>query len=306
MTGVLTVEFHQLEAFVKVAENKSFSKAAASLFLTQPTVSSHIISLEKELNAKLFDRRGKEVELTPAGRILYEKAKLILEEKVRILEEIKHFLGTVEGELKICASSIPAVYILPFLIKKFNELYPGVKLKVHQADSGEVIRMVSDGEVEIGIVGTALTTDELVFESFMTDELVLITPACWGKKRFEKGKSVSIGDIIEERFVLREKTSGTRKVFEKALSDKGIKLEDLNVVAEFGSSEAVKHAVKEGIGISVVSQKAVLDYEKMGFINVYRIEDLDLRRNFYLVYKKCRTLSPNAATFKEFILNLIP
>lgn len=306
MTGVFTVEFHQLEAFVKVAENKSFSKAAASLFLTQPTVSSHIISLEKELNAKLFDRRGKEVELTPAGRILYEKAKLILEEKVRILEEIKHFLGNVEGELKICASSIPAVYILPFFIKKFNELYPGVRLKVHQADSGEVIRMVSDGEVEIGIVGTALTTDELVFESFMTDELVLITPACWEKKRFEKGKSVSIGDIIEERFILREKTSGTRKVFEKALSDKGIKLEDLNVVAEFGSSEAVKHAVKEGMGISVVSQKAVLDYEKMGFINVYRIEDLDLRRNFSLVYKKGRTLSPNAATFKEFILNLIP
>ncbi|ADL08230.1 selenium metabolism-associated LysR family transcriptional regulator [Thermosediminibacter oceani] len=297
------MEFHQLEAFVRVAEYRSFSKAAESLFLTQPTISAHIISLEKELDIKLFDRRGKDIELTPAGRIMYERAKNILAAKELALLELKRFLGTVEGDLEIFASSIPAAYILPSVIKEFNRAYPGVVLRIRQADSGEVIGLVSEGAVELGIVGTVSDAENLQFVPFSSDELVLITPNNWNRA-LRNDNYVSIADFLHEMFVLREKKSGTRKTFETALKNRGFRLEDLNVVAELGSSEAVKQAVKEGIGVSVISRRAVEDYEKMKLLRVYRIRDMEVHRCFYLVFKKGRTLSPNAATFKEFIINL--
>ncbi|TYP58491.1 selenium metabolism-associated LysR family transcriptional regulator [Thermosediminibacter litoriperuensis] len=297
------MEFHQLETFVRVAEYRSFSKAAESLFLTQPTISAHIISLEKELDIKLFDRRGKDIELTPAGRIMYERAKNILAAKEMALMDLKRFLGTVEGDLELYASSIPAAYILPSIIREFNRAYPGVVLKIRQADSGEVIGLVSEGVVELGIAGTVSDSENLEFVPFSSDELVLITPYNWSRA-LGNDNCVNIADFLHERFILREKKSGTRKTFETALKNRGFRLEDINIVAELGSSEAVKQAVKEGVGVSVISKKAVEDYEKMKLLRVYHIKDLDVHRSFYLVFKKGRTLSPNAATFKDFILNL--
>ncbi|HHY05153.1 MAG TPA: LysR family transcriptional regulator [Thermoanaerobacterales bacterium] len=297
------MDFHQLEAFIKVAEYNSFSRAAEALFLTQPTISSHVISLEKELNIKLFDRRGKDIELTPAGNIFLKKAINVLKARETAIKELRYYLGAVEGEIKVYASTIPAVYILPSFIKEFNKIYPDVFFSIKQVDSGEVINAVLNDEVEVGVVGTSACGKELSYTPFCEDELVLITPYSYNRKWCSKD-TVEIKDIIKEKFVLREKMSGTRHTFEKAINKQNISINSFNVVAEFGSSEAILQAVKQGLGISIISDKVIGDYCKMKFIKAFKISNLDLSRRFYLVHKTGRTLSPNTKALKQLIVKL--
>lgn len=298
------MDFHQLKVFLRVAQHKSFSKAAEDLYLTQPTISSHIMGLENELGTRLFDRGGKDVELTPAGVILYKRAIKIIEDKENTLLEIKQYLGSIEGELYLCASSIPATYILPNLIKQFNMHYPKVKFKVKQTDSGMVNKLVLEGELEIGISGAMSKDGNLEFIPFCKDELVLIAPKGFKAKNSIDDQKLDLKSVMQEKFIVREKKSGTRLIFENALKKKGIKLNDFNIIAEFGSSAAIIKAVKEGLGLSVTSERAVRDLQKKNLVEIYRINGLEIFRDFYIVCKKARTLSPNAKTFKEFILKL--
>lgn len=292
------MELYQLEAFVKVCEYKSFSRAAEALFLTQPTVSAHIIALEKEINAKLFDRGGREVSPTPVGEVLYKKAIKILKEKENAVLELKYFMGSVEGELLLISSSIPAVYVLPTLIKEFNDIYPKVVFKVKQADSGIVLNTIMDGGAELGVSGMKNTDESLEFIPFCDDELVLATPL--SQSDFCKN-SVKVEKLFDQKLIVRERESGTRRTFENALKNKGFKPEGFNIAAEFGSSEAIKQAIVQGLGVSVISKRAVEDYIKMNLIRIFRIEGINLTRYFYFVFKKGKTLSPNAETLIKFV-----
>jgi DNA-binding transcriptional LysR family regulator len=292
------MEFYQLEAFVRVCEHKSFSRAAEALFLTQPTVSAHIIALEKELNAKLFDRGGREVGLTPVGEVLYEKAVKILKEKEKAVIELKYFMGSVEGEQLLISSSIPAVYVLPTLIKEFNSIYPKVVFKVRQADSGIVLNTIMDGRAELGVSGMKNTDRNLEFIPFCNDELVLATPVNWSSL---SKKSIKVEKLFDQKLIVRERESGTRRTFERALKNKGFKPEGFNIAAEFGSSEAIKQAIIQGLGVSIISKRAVEDYIKMNLVRIFRIEGINLNRYFYFVFKKGKTLSPNAENLIKFV-----
>jgi len=294
------MDFHQLEAFVKVAETKSFSKAADLLFLTQPTISSHILSLERELEVKLFDRRGREVELTPFGHILYKGALKILKTKDEALFELFKYMNKIEGDLKIYASSIPAVYFLPEKIKGFLEIHPRIKMIVVQKDSMEVINSIEEENSEVGIAGTFVQNPSLEFVPFCCDELVIVSKC---NLTANNDNEIEICELLKYPFVLREKKSGTRKTFERYLLQKGFSLEKLKVAAELGSSEAIIQAVKAGIGISVISYRAIEDYKNTGLIKTYRIKGLKMTRDFYIVTKKGRTLSPNAERFINYLLN---
>lgn len=292
------MDFHQLEAFVKVAETKSFSKAADLLFLTQPTISSHILSLERELEVRLFDRKGREVELTPFGRILYKGAIKILKTKDEALFELFKYMNKIEGELKLFSSSIPAVYFLPTKIKGFLEMYPKLKIIVVQKDSIEVINSIEEEDSEIGIAGTFIQNSCLEFIPLCNDELVIIS-----KYNLTDDNEIDIIELLKYPFVLREKKSGTRKTFERYLLQRGLSLEKLKIVAELGSSEAIIQAVKAGVGISAISNRAIEDYKNTGMIKTFRIKGFKMLRDFYVVTKKGRTLSPNAESFINYLLN---
>jgi DNA-binding transcriptional LysR family regulator len=299
--GVNFMDFHQLETFIKVAEHKSFSRAAEALFLTQPTVSTHVIALEQELGVQLFDRQGKEIELTPAGKIMLKMSLKILEARQDSILELNRFMEKIEGDLILYSSSIPAVYILPGLIKEFKDIYPKLVFRIKQMDSGEVIKALLQDKVEIGITGTCSWGKELEYTPFCKDELVLIAPYNYDKSWCGKDQ-VKFEDILREKFVLREKMSGTRISFERALSKKGFDTQIIKVAAEMGSSEAVLEAVKHGLGVSIVSNKMIRDCIPMNTVKAYKIQDLQLTRHFYLAYKKNKTLSPNAEAFKNFIV----
>ncbi|KYO64484.1 selenium metabolism-associated LysR family transcriptional regulator [Thermovenabulum gondwanense] len=292
------MDFHQLEAFVKVAQTKSFSKAADLLFLTQPTISSHILSLEKELEVRLFDRKGREVELTPFGRVLYNEAVKILRTKDEALFLLYKYMNKIEGELRLYSSSVPAVYILPVKIKKFLEMHPKLKIIIVQKDSMEVINSIEEEDSELGIVGTIINNSSLEYIPFCNDELVVIS-----KFNLNNDEEIDFEELIRYPLVIREKKSGTRKTFERYLIQKGLSLEKLKIIAELGSTEAIIQAVKAGVGISVISNRAIEDYKNTGILKTFRIKGIKMLRDFYIVTKKGRTLSPNAESFINYLLN---
>lgn len=290
------MDFKQIEAFINVAKFKSFSKAAEAIFLSQPTISAHISNLEKELNTTLFDRSSKEVNLTPAGKIFFDYALNLLNIRNNAIYSINEFQKTIAGKLNIASSTTPCRFLLPSLVKKFTENYPAVEFDVKEDSTKSVIELVLNGEVEIGIVGETICDERLEYKKIADDNLILISAP-------DVPSINSIEDMIKEKFILRESGSATRNVFEEFLSSNGL-LEKIKVAIETSSLEAVLQFVKNGLGVSVVSELACEDYIKAGYIKKHDVKNLNLKRSIYLVLHQKRTLSPAARAFKEFISNI--
>lgn len=285
----------QLEAFVQVAEGGSFSKAAKALFLTQPTISAHIASLEKELDTRLFIRNTKEVDLSEDGKELYKYARQMVELERKIEERF----GKKEEEEKQCitiaASTIPAQYLLPGILLKFREKYPDEQLKIMETDSSEVITQIIDHIVEIGFTGTVLEKKHCKYIPFYKDELAIITP---NTEKYQRLKKIEGIDWLKgEQLILREEGSGTRKEAEKQLRAAGIEMEALSVIASIENQETIKRSVKQGLGITILSRLAAEDEEREGRLLTFPIPGADAGRDINLVYNKNYQLSHSAERF---------
>lgn len=294
------ISLRQLEVFCAVAQKRSFSKAASSVYLTQPTVSEHIATLEKLLGVKLFDRVGRKVELTKAGEIYYKYARKIIDLRSEAQQVLDSFLGLARGRLDIGASTIPGVYILPRIVGSFSRKFPAIRVSVRSADSREIISGVSEGNIELGFVGRRPAGKAFSVKPLASDNLVVALP---GRHRWAKKKAVSIEELKNEPFLLREPGSGTRSAFEEALA-KELKLSlerEFNVVAQLGSTEAVKQAIREGFGVSVISDLAVKGDCPACRLKTLKIKELSIERKFYIIYLKRHTLTPAAKAFLSHI-----
>ena len=287
----------QLEAFVHVAEGGSFSKAAKELFLTQPTVSAHISSLEKELNVRLFIRNTKEVNLSDDGRELYKYAKQMIDLQKKIEERFSAKKEAGKHCISIAASSIPAQYLLPKVLMRFNEKFPDEQLKIIESDSSEVVTKVVDHMVDVGFTGTVLEKKHCKYLPFYKDELVIVTPVTEKYELLKKEVSNDISWIKKEAFIMREEGSGTRKEAEKQLQNAGIAVESLNVIASIGNQEAIKKSVRQGMGISVMSRLAAEDEIEAGKLLIFPIPGAFEGRDINLVYNKNYELSRSAERF---------
>lgn len=287
----------QLEAFVHVAEGGSFSKAAKELFLTQPTVSAHISSLEKELNVRLFIRNTKEVNLSDDGRELYKYAKQMIDLQKKIEERFSAKKEAGKHCISIAASSIPAQYLLPKVLLRFNEKFPDEQLKIIESDSSEVVTKVIDHMVDVGFTGTVLEKKHCKYLPFYKDELVIVTPATEKYAALKDRMSEDISWIKNEAFIMREEGSGTRKEAEKQLQNAGISVESLNVIASIGNQEAIKKSVRQGMGISVMSRLAAEDEIESGKLLIFQIPGAAEGRDINLVYNKNYELSRSAERF---------
>ncbi len=296
----MNISLRQLEAFCKIVETGSFSKAADEICLTQSSISERIASLEEEVGARLFDRFGRKVFLTDAGRFFYVRAKRLLEEKERICLEIQDFLGLKKGELKIGGSTIPGEYLLPTVIKRFHDTYPLIDIRVTVNDSKKIQEMVLDGHLHLGIVGFIGEHKNPNIEAIKVwkDELVVVVPK--GHKWSDK-KEIEAQDIIKEPFIIRERGSGTLRVMEQYLKKYIGSSEELNIIATLGSSTAVKEGVKSGLGISIISIKAIESELNAGLVSALRIKGVKMIRYFYLIWDKRRTKSPASQAFIEFM-----
>ncbi len=288
------VDLRKLEALVAVVETGSFSRAAEKIHLTQPTISGHIKALEEYFGLRLFDRHTRSVNPTRAGRLLYDYAKKLLLLYRELEREMAYFKGEKVGKLDLGGSTIPGQYILPQLIADFRKAYPGISVFLKVGDTKEIIEKVREGELEIGMVGAQEEDPELVFEACCEDEIVLIAAA---QNRFSR---VSLEELPELPLIAREPGSGTWRTALKALEEKGLSPQKLTLVAEMGSTEAVKQAVKAGLGLAFVSRKAVEEELSRHEIQILPLKGLRIRRHFFLVYPARRTLSPPAQAFLNF------
>lgn len=249
----------QLEAFVQVSESGSFSKAAKELFLTQPTISAHISSLEKELNVRLFIRNTKEVSLSDDGKDLYRYAKQITDLEKAIEE--RFYMDSDDGKhfITIAASTIPAQYLLPKVLMCYRERYPKEQIKIMETDSSEVVTQVVDHMVDVGFTGTVLEKKHCKYIPFYKDELAVITPDTPEYRILKEQNRDDIDWIRRKPLILREEGSGTRKEAEKQLKNAGISMETLDIVASIANQETIKKSVKQGMGITVLSRLAAED-----------------------------------------------
>lgn len=280
----------QLEAFVRVSERRSFSKAAKELFLTQPTVSAHISSLEKELDARLFVRNTKEVDLSEEGKKLYDYAKQMVELEHKI-EDAFHADKEQEQQcITIAASTVPAQYLLPQVLARFNEKYPKEQFRISETDSTQVVEQVLNRTIDVGFTGTVLEKKHCVYIPFYEDELIIITP---NNERYRKFCEEGTGTnwIADEPLIMREEGSGTRKEAEKQLRKSGIDISSLNVVASIENQEAIKRSVENGMGVSIISRLAAQKDIENGLLLGFDLPAGDRVRNINIVYNKGIRLS---------------
>jgi DNA-binding transcriptional LysR family regulator len=294
------MDARQLEIFVKVAELGSFSKAAEALFLTQPTVSEHIRGLEEELGVRLLDRLGRGAAPTKAGQLLLGYGRRILELHREARQALDQFQGRMSGELVIAASTIPGEYVLPALIGRFKEKYPDIAISLLIGDTQRVVEWVLEGRAELAVAGAQIDHRALEYRELMPDELVLVVSAAhpWHGK-----KTATLEEVRAEPLIVRERGSGSRYALEKALAEVGLDLSDFRVVGEMGSTQAIKQAVKAGVGISLVSKRAVTEECEHGILHCVKVKDLRFSRAFYLVTNTTRTRSPLAEAFRAFLIS---
>jgi len=292
------MDLRQLEIFVKVAELKSFSKAAQALRLTQPTISEHIRTLEQELGVRLLDRLGRGAEATRAGQLLLSHATRMLQLQRETLQAMDSFQGRLAGDLHVAASTIPGEYVLPALIGRFKEKFPDIVVSLLIGDTRAVVDWVIDGRAEVAVVGAKLAHRGIEYRELMPDELVVAVPVVhpWHGK-----KEIALADLRTEPMLLREQGSGTRTAFESALAQAGQDLSAFRIVGEMGSTQAIKQAVKAGVGVSVISRRAVEEECRSGLVWCLKIRDLRVTRAFYLATHRDRSRSPLAEAFRSFI-----
>lgn len=290
----------QLEAFVKVAEDGSFSKAAKALYLTQPTISAHISSLEKELNARLFIRNTKEVSLSEDGRELYQYASQMVELEKKIEEVFSEEARRDTKCITIATSTIPAQYILPDILATFNEKYPTEQFKVMEMDSSKVIEMVVSHMADIGFTGTVLEKKHCKYIPFYNDELVLITPNTEKYQKYAENPN-DLEWIREEGMIMREEGSGTRKEAEKLLRSMGLSAEELNIVATIENAETIKRSVRSGMGVTVISRLAAQEDVDNGNVLEFALSPEGGGRDLNLVYNKNYHLSTSAERFVKVV-----
>ena len=292
-------ELRQLEIFKRVVELRSYSKAAESVRLAQASVSERMATLERMVGTKLLDRIGREIVPTKAGALLYRKAVKHLELKNQTCLELEEFLGIRRGSVEIGGSTIPAEYILPGMIKRFRESYPDVFVRLRIGDSDEISRLVSEGTLEFGVVGSRGRAKGLVYEEIWKDELVLVVHPShpWARRR-----SVSLKELCREPFIQRESGSGTRQMLERCLRNESSPgLETFHIVAQLGSSTAVKEGIRNGLGVSILSRRAVEGDVRACGLKIVPLKSLKLRRSFYLIRDRRRTQSPLCRILFEFL-----
>jgi len=293
------MDFKQIEAYVKVIELAGFSKAAEAIFLSQPSVSTYISALEKELDTTLINRSTKEVTPTLAGRIFYENAKELLALKYNTVERIKNLSGNFSGEINILASTVPSQYILPEILADFSKVYPDISFCVKQADTLEVARGIASQKADIGFSGGVAESDKCEFNEVMSEQMVFIAPA---GSDFSGSKEYTLEELLYEYpFVSREKGSGTRTQYDNFFVGQNISLDKVNDRVSFDNTQSIINAVINGLGVSVVSEFAARAFIERKMVIPVKLKTKLPERKFYYVLKKNFSHSHLTDIFVDFL-----
>ena len=292
----MQLTFRQFEVFLAVARAKSFRRAAETLHLSQPALSQHVAELERELGARLFDRLGRSVALTEAGRILEDHALRVFATLAGAREAISELSGLKRGSLLVGASTTPGIYVLPAVIATFQQQYPGISLNLQIGNSAVIEARIRANELDLGVVGGhALRSGEECLAAGVLDELILIVPPThpWARRR-----EVAPALLADQRLLVREDGSATRQVAERALLQAGVRIA---ASMELGHTEAIKQGVIAGLGVALVSFHAVRGEVGSGRLCGLRLKGLRIGRHFHVIHNEARALGPSVRAFIELL-----
>lgn len=292
------LDVYELNVFLIAAETENFSEAARQLNLTQPAVSMQIRALEKKLGVTLFHWAGRSLALTEQGRVLMPLARDMINRSIRIEEEIESLKGEVVGHLRIGCSTTTGKYFLPHLAARFRARYPAVQLTIFNQSRDAVLGGLCDGTMQLVVVSSAPACRDAEYRHFFTDHVVLVVP---GHHPWAKREVVKPEELRQIDFIFRDEQSGTREEVEYALSEVGVRVDDLRVVMEIGNSEAISMAVEEGIGAAFVSRTVVRRGIELGKIKEVRVAGLDLARDVYIAYSRRHPATHAQTEFWNFV-----
>ncbi len=288
---------NQLRTFVAVVDHGSFSEAARALGISQPAVTMQMQALESDLGMTLLERRYRRIELTEAGRALLPHARRVLADLEAARFDLESLSETVSGHLMIAASTTPGQYILPRLLGSFLRQYPEVTVSLRVYDTAEVVERVESGDAHIGMTGAQVPGARVHDERLGHDDLVMVCPP---EHRLADLSGVRMEDIVEEPFIMREHGSGTRMVIEDLMRRAGIDPQELHVVLELGTNEAIVSAVEGGMGVGVVSTWVAEKAVAVGTVRTVDLTGFPYGRPLFLVLP--RTTPTRAAhAFADFL-----
>lgn len=281
-------EIVRLKSFLYAAEHLSFSEAAKHLHLAQPTISHHIKALEREMGSELFERSGAGLSLTEAGRLLIPWSRKIIRQSVEMQEVMASLQTGIAGHLMIACSTTAGKYVLPQLAARFCQRFPKIHISILACMPELVTHRLLECEAHLGVVSFEIDNPGMEYQEFFKDSISLIVPKDhpWAIRTV-----IEPGEIINEPMLIREITSGTRRVLLSELARHDISYDDLNIFLELGNAEAIVQTVAAGYGVSFVSSLASSCPRECGNVVEVPVSGLELRRTIYMVRKKL--FSPN-------------
>lgn len=295
-----SLENFRLVVFRAVAEELSFRKAAEQLYLTQPAVSLQVKALEEDLGVQLFDRTGRQIALTEAGRVLLgyaaQSGELLLEAE----QEIASLHGIHAGNLALGASTTIAQYVLPHLLGEFCRRHPRMHPTLISGNTEKIVDAIEKQSIALGFIEGPAQNRHVKTEPFLSDEMVAIVSAAhpWAKR-----ESVACAELGTAPLLMRERGSGSRRVVEMALERHGVKRSALKIAMELDSMEAIKSAVEAGLGIGFASRCAIAkDLRLNHSIRAVQVDGLKIRREFLLAYPAGPKAAGVAHEFRKFVL----
>ncbi len=292
------MEFKQLQSLVAVVQYKSFTKAAEKTFISQPTISTHIRTLEEELKTQLIVRTTKNIDVTPKGWELYDCAVTILGLRDNLLQR---WTQSTKEIIHLGASTIPSAYVLPEILPLYGKTHPDTYFIIHQSDSGDVAESIENGVFDLGLIGMNCESKALSCLPFYRDRMVLITPVSEKFLALKQAEDLPVEELLKEPMILREQGSGSKKSVDAFLESIEVGEGDLNVMARINDQESIKNLVASGVGISIISEKAAKN-----FVDEKRLLAFDLPghyavRQLYLLFRRDLALNHSIRQFVEFV-----
>lgn len=290
------MELKQLRSFAAVVRYGSFTRAAENTCLSQPTISTHIRALEEELNTQLLLRDTKNLQVTPRGQELYECACRMLELQDNLLQRWRQ---SDQHIIQLGASTIPSACILPEVLPRYGKQNPGSYFVVHQSDSRQVIQGVAEGLFDVGMSGMPCQDEAIRCEPFFRDRMVLITPVSRRFLALQSQGEAALPELLAEPIILREAGSGSQKSADRFLAQMGLRESELRVTARVNDQESIKNLVSGGLGVSIVSEKAVRDFVAEKRLLAFPLPPGSAERNLYLLLP--RHANADSLRFSAFV-----
>ncbi len=291
------MDFRQLESFLTVTKYNSFSKASRDLFLTQPALSNQIKNLERELKTPLFDRKGKSIELTPAGKLFRDYAIELIKKKETALFEINDLMDKFDGMIELPSSTVPGETIVPKLVSDFLDAHPGIKFKLYSMDTSDVLDSISDHKYSIGFIGSKPGSDFDYIKVF-SDDMVFIGPAT----SLLDSNPLKLDGVARLPLIVREEGSSSGNIIGTELNKHGLSRDSLNIVAVTENIHVIKELVACNAGFAFVPRSSVESVQN-NRIHIYELEDFNSQRDFYFIRHKSSLLTPIEEIFSEFVFS---